>query len=107
MTDSNRLALQTRLEELLGSDNVYFQPPGSTQMKYPCIKYDFHKGETNHAGNRPYSFFPIYDVTVIEKNPENSIARTLAKNLEGSRYDRGWGADNLYHNNFVVCYPHG
>ena len=34
-----RLELQNKLEELLGSRHVYFQPPESVKMEYPAIKY--------------------------------------------------------------------
>ena len=36
---ASRLDLQTFLEELLESKNVYFQPPESVKMKYPAIVY--------------------------------------------------------------------
>ena len=35
----SRLELQSKLEELLGSRNVYYQPPESLKMKYPAIRY--------------------------------------------------------------------
>lgn len=102
MDNSTRLALQTRLESLLGSDKVYFQPPENVSLTYPCIIYSWHKGQTFHADSRPYIFVPIYDVTVIEKNPEKPISQLIGTNLKGSRYDRGWEIDNLYHDNYVV-----
>lgn len=36
---ASRLNLQTFLEEILESRNVYFQPPESVKMKYPAIVY--------------------------------------------------------------------
>ena len=50
-----RLDLQTELEELLGSRNVYFQPPESLRMNYPCIRYTRSSGETTFADNKPYT----------------------------------------------------
>ena len=35
----NRLDLQKIFEDILGSKNVYFQPPESLKMKYPAIRY--------------------------------------------------------------------
>ena len=36
---ANRLDLQALLEDLLGSRNVYYQPPESDKMNYPAIVY--------------------------------------------------------------------
>ena len=36
---ASRLELQTKFENILGSRNVYFQPPASVQMRYPAIVY--------------------------------------------------------------------
>ena len=35
----SRLELQTLLEDLLESTNVYYQPPENLKMEYPCIRY--------------------------------------------------------------------
>ena len=34
-----RLELQDLLETVLGSQYVYFQPPATLRMRYPCIVY--------------------------------------------------------------------
>lgn len=102
MPDSERLLLQTELESILGSDQVFFQPPDNVSLTYPCIVYSWSKGSTMHADSRPYLFVPLYDITVIEKDPECPISVRVGKTLRGASYDRGWIIDNLYHNNFVV-----
>ena len=48
---ASRLDLQTFLEELLKSKNVYFQPPESVKMKYPAIVYALDDIENVHADN--------------------------------------------------------
>ena len=35
----SRERLSAILHEVLGSDNVYYQPPESVKMKYPAIVY--------------------------------------------------------------------
>jgi len=44
-----RLELQEVLESLLGSRNVYFQPPLNLKMNYPCIIYKRDDAETEFA----------------------------------------------------------
>ena len=36
---SKRVDLGNKLKEILGSNNVYFQPPDNLKMVYPCIRY--------------------------------------------------------------------
>lgn len=50
----SRLRLSQILRSLLGTSNVYFQPPGSG-MKYPCIKYELDGENTTFADNKPHS----------------------------------------------------
>ena len=46
---ASRLDLQTFLEEILESRNVYFQPPESVKMKYPAIVYALDDIENVYA----------------------------------------------------------
>ena len=48
---ASRLELQTKLEELMDSRNVYFQPPTSTTISYPCIVYNIGNGDAKRANN--------------------------------------------------------
>ena len=51
----SRLELQTLLEEILGSRNVYFQPPESVKMNYPAIVYSLDDIENSFANDGVYS----------------------------------------------------
>jgi hypothetical protein len=62
-----RLELQALLESL--APNVYFQPPPSLQMQYPCVVYARDAIATEWSGNKPYSAYTRYQVTVIDRNP--------------------------------------
>ena len=37
---ADRKALQADLEQLIGSRNVYYQPPENVKMNYPAIVYE-------------------------------------------------------------------
>ena len=41
---SKRIDLGNKLKEILGSSNVYFQPPDNLKMVYPCIRYRLEGG---------------------------------------------------------------
>lgn len=91
-----RLQLQTLLEALLGSRNVYFQPPPSKDLQYPCIVYNRQSVDTKHASNKPYSRKTRYQVTVIDRNPDSTIHEKIGA-LPMASYDRFFTADNLNH----------
>lgn len=98
-----RLELQTLLEGVLESGNVYFQPPASLQMAYPCIVYTRDYIKTKHANDKPYSNRTRYLVTVIDRNPDSDIPMKIAK-LPLCTFDRHFAADNLNHDVFNLYF---
>lgn len=98
-----RAQLQALLEELLGSDRVYFQPPANVQMQYPCVVYVRDNANTKFAGNNPYSYTKHYQVTVIDRNPDSPIPDKVAE-LPMCTHSRWFAADNLNHDVFSLYF---
>lgn len=98
-----RLDLQSQFEEILGSKNVYFQPPESIKLKYPCIIYSLADIYTRNADDLHYSMQKVYNVSVISRDPDNDIALSIL-NLPKVRFDRRYVADNLYHDILTLYY---
>lgn len=98
-----RIELQRVLEEVLGSGNVYFQPPENLKMKYDCIVYERSRIEALYASNAPYRLLDRYQVTAIYKNPDSELPRRLAM-LPMCSHDRHFTADNLNHDIFNLYY---
>lgn len=98
-----RLQLQTDLEGILGSTNVYFQPPENTQIKYPCIVYRRDRIDTIFAGNVPYNNDVRYLMTYIDRRPDSPMVDILAK-LPKCQHDRFYTVDNLNHDVFKLYY---
>lgn len=76
---ANRLELHTLLCDILGSRNVYYQPPQAGQLQYPAIVYAREKIENLHAGNRAYLQNLAYSITVIDKNPDSDVVMQLSR----------------------------
>lgn len=100
---SNRANLQAMLESILGSKNVYYQPPATVQMKYPAIVYSRGTIENRHADNSPYIQSIPYNITVIDKKSDNDAVFKLSK-LPKCRHDRHYVSDNLNHDVFTLYY---
>jgi len=99
----SRLDLQTILESILGSEYVYFQPPPTISMTYPCIIYQKTDLDTKFANNKPYAFKKQYSITYIDRNPDSSIPDAISL-LETCIFDRRFTADNLYHDVFTIYF---
>lgn len=100
---ASRLELQTLLEELLGSEQVYFQPPSNIQMQYPCIVYARNDSQTEFADNRPYAHAKQYQVTVIDRDPDSELPDKVEA-LPYCAFDRYFAAENLNHYVFTLYF---
>lgn len=98
-----RSELQTLLVELLGSGYVYFQPPESTEMEYPCIMYHREHIDIRHANNAPYKHKKRYQITVVDADPDSDIPDKVAM-LPSCSFDRAFKADNLNHDVFNIYF---
>ena len=101
---ASRIKLQEELEEILGSRNVYFQPPESVKMKYDAIVYSLSDVNTRYADDSVYKKDKSYEVTVISRNPDNTIADDLLNHFKYIRFDRRFISDNLYHDALTLFY---
>lgn len=100
---ASRLELQSKLEELLGIRNVYYQPPESIKINYPAIVYERDNIRTNTANNKTYIVSPRYSIKVIDRKPDNEVIRKLLE-LPTCTFDRGFKSDNLYHDILTLYY---
>lgn len=100
---ARRLELQAMLMAILGTENVYFQPPPSVNMSYPCIVYSRDYELKNHADDRPYKRRMRYQVTVIDRDPDSGIPDKISE-LPMCSYDRFYTAHNLNHDVFKLFF---
>jgi hypothetical protein len=91
-----RLQLQTLLEEILGSRNVYFQPPEDFRMSYPAIVYNRSDALSLKADNSPYLLHKQYMVTSIDQNPDSEVPDKLTS-LSMSEFVRHFTVAQLNH----------
>lgn len=97
------MQLHKLLQEVAGANNVYFQPPSTIKMKYPCIRYkltgDYHK----HADNQTYLFRDRYTVMVIDTKADSALREAVRKLPLCSLRD-AYPAENLHHFVFELYY---
>lgn len=100
---ASRLELQNKLEELIGNENVYYQPPSNKTMSYPAIRYSKQDILTRFADNAKYSTKTRYELIVIAKLPDNPVIEKLLE-LPYCSWDRHYVADNLNHDVLTLYY---
>ena len=100
---ANRLNLQTLFEGLLGSRNVYFDPPESVKMQYDAIRYSRSKIVNTFANDSVYKQDDRYEVIAIYRNPDSDLPRKISR-LPKCIHDRHYVADNLHHDVFTLYY---
>lgn len=98
-----RLELQSKLEELLGSRNVYYQAPESVKMEYPAIRYSRSDIDVDHADNSAYLKNKRYELIVISKKPDEPVIEKLLE-LPYCSFGTSYKSDNLYHDTLVLYY---
>lgn len=100
---ASRLDLQSTLETLLGSRNVYYQPPETLKMEYPCIRYSKSRPDVEHADNMKYINMDCYELIVIDKLPDNEVIQKVL-DLPLSSFDRHYTKDNLNHDVITIYF---
>ena len=97
----NRLDLQKILVAKLGSKNVYFQPPESVKLNYPCIVYEETRGSSIRANDLLYLYRKSYSGVIIDKDPDSLIPDRV-RVLPLCDFGKPYKADNLNHWPFTI-----
>ena len=98
-----RLSLHQTLVNILGSNNVYFQPPETIKLKYPCIIYSRSTIDQTYADNRSYMAQVKYNITLVTRTPDSELVKAILE-LPYCSYDRYFASDGLSHDTFVLFY---
>jgi len=101
--EKRRYELHEILKDILGSSNVYFQPPSNVRMKYPAIVYTRTSIEPIRASNGVHKMTPEYEVVVIDSNPDSALVYKIAT-LPMCRHTHHYEQDNLNHDTFRLYF---
>lgn len=102
---NSRLDLHEKLVNLLGSNHVYFQPPESIRMVYPCFVYERSYMEVDPADDKKYVTHMRYELMYISKDPDtNDFIESVLNTFDYCAYTRHFVSDNLNHEVFDLYY---
>lgn len=96
-----RLKLQALLQGLMGEHKVYYQPPATLTMSYPCIVYELGGSENRYADDIKYNRIRTYQVTVIDRNPDSTFPE-LVEQIPYTEMNSTFVQDSLNHFVFTL-----
>ena len=104
----NRLDLHNVFIDVLGTQGspvsrVYFQPPATIKMEYPCIIYKRSNRKDFFSNDRIYLGMKRYLITVVDSNPDSLIPDKVLDLLYCS-YSTHFTVDGLNHDVYTLYY---
>lgn len=101
---NRRPELTPIFKRLIGNDNVYFQPPESLEMQYPCIRYQLSGIKQTKANNKLYNYTQEYEVVYITREPDSKLVDEMLGAFEMISFKNAMVVDNLYHYRYKLYY---
>ncbi len=101
--EERRIELNGILENILGSENVYYQPPESIRMNYPAIVYERDHIRHGRADNISYRTHTAYRITLVDYEPDSIVIDKLLKMPYCSHVSHNV-VDNLNQDIFTIYY---
>lgn len=107
--------LVQELKDLLGTDEVYFQPGPDvsasddayilTGIQYPCFIMERTTAFQPKANDRTYLFRPGYQVSYINYDePDPEMLEEFVRHFGCCEYQKHFVSDNLHHDVFMIYY---
>lgn len=108
----DRPALHDLLCEVLGGpfpdkndpNHCYFEPPDGKQLHYPCIVYHQVNDLDFFADNLHYIGFDIYNVTIIDDDPDSKIPKRFKEKFQYCSMGRKFASEGLSHFPYTLYY---
>lgn len=101
---ASRLNLHEELCALLGTRNVYFQPPEDVKLKYDCIIYNKEPPKRRHADDMKYFYRDRYSLKFLTKNPDNPLIDKIAHAFQYCAIEQNYVSDNIHHYVYTLYY---
>ena len=101
----HRPELQTILENIEGVKKVYFDPPVTTNMEYPCIRFSLNTRNKLNANDRPYIKGESYIITFITRDVVSGTkVLDQLEDLQYIEFSRPYVTDGLHHYVYIKSF---
>lgn len=96
--------LQAKLQDIMGIHRVYYQPPESLKITYPCIVFERSTALQMYADNNPYRTTKRYTVTLMTKTADNDEYLDQLLALPMCTFDREFKNEGIVHDVFNIYF---
>lgn len=91
--------------ESTNTGKVYFQPPSSVHLEYPCWVVERAKVYQPKANNRTYLFQVGYRCMYMNRvEPDPEVLDMIPRRYECCQYQNHYVVDNIHHDVFLIYY---
>lgn len=101
-SEEKRIKFHNKLKEVLGNNNVYYNPPSTTKLQYPCIIYNLSDIRINKANNNVYLLDHVYQVTLIGIKVTDDTKDKILTEIPYSNFNRSYINNGLYHYVYTI-----
>lgn len=92
-----RKFLHSLLVELPYLRKVYFQPPESVKLEFPCIIYRWDGNAEKYADDMAYKSKRHYHLVIADYDPDSVIPDVFQKNFTYAKLERTYTSDGMNH----------
>lgn len=91
--------LRDQLYLVNNTKNVYYNPPSSIKMEFPCFRFEINNLDVKHADNKAYARKNRWAVTYISRSLEDieKVQNEMLDIFQYCNFDTSFRADNLNH----------
>ena len=81
------------------TENVYYDPPTSIQMKFPCFRFTMNNTDSKYADNLSYLRTKRWAITFITRDVEelDDVINQMLIKFKYCTHETTFKADNLNH----------
>ena len=101
---ARRTKLLREIKQVIDGPNVYFQPPESVKLTYPCVICSYDNEIAIYADNKCYQHYKMYRLLVVDKNPDSKFPGLIMDHFPYASPGRPYIADGLYHFPITIQY---
>lgn len=100
----DRIGLHNLLKSINSEIQLYYQPPASLFITYPCFIYKDKVGQTLKAADGLYRHINCYELVYIAKTPNVGMINTILGTFQYCSSDNIFTNDGLHHYVFTIYY---
>lgn len=101
---ATRIELDKKLRAYYNPARVFYQPPESVKLTYPCVLYWLDSYEQRFADDKTYLGKCRYHLRFITKDPDDERILGVLSHLQLIKLDNFYTADNLNHYDYTVYF---